>query len=100
MDKGYDNERVYDACAERASSPVIPLRETPAVKRGEHKPPSCEHGEWRFAGADYKRGSDEVALPDGRVQARVGVGEGRPAASADPARDAALEGPLPGPRIS
>jgi hypothetical protein len=23
---------------------VSPLRETPAVKRGEHKPPCCEHG--------------------------------------------------------
>ena len=55
MDKGYDIERVYTECAERGTVPVIPLRETPAVKRGDHKPPTCQHGEWRFAGADYNR---------------------------------------------
>jgi Transposase DDE domain len=51
MDKGYDASTVHDACMNRSVLPVIALRETPAVKRGEHKPPSCEHGEWRFAGA-------------------------------------------------
>jgi hypothetical protein len=55
LDKGYDNTRVYDACSERNVLPVVPLRKTPAVVRGEDKPPSCEHGEWRFAGADKKR---------------------------------------------
>jgi len=55
MDKGYDIERVYGECAERGTVPVIPLRETPAVKRGDHQPPTCQHGEWRFAGADYNR---------------------------------------------
>jgi len=33
-DMGYDNERVYGECEERNSRPIIPLRETPAVKRG------------------------------------------------------------------
>jgi transposase len=55
LDKGYDNGTVYEACAEREVLPVIALRKTPAVKRGEDKPPTCEHGEWRFAGADHKR---------------------------------------------
>jgi hypothetical protein len=32
--------------------PMIALRETPAVKRGKHRPPRCEHGTWTFAGAD------------------------------------------------
>jgi hypothetical protein len=27
----------------------------PSVKHGEDKPPTCEHGTWTFAGADYKR---------------------------------------------
>jgi hypothetical protein len=27
------------------------------VKKGKDKPPCCEHGEWRFAGADRKRGA-------------------------------------------
>jgi hypothetical protein len=34
---------------------VTPLIQTPAVKRGDHKPPTYEHGESTFAGADYKR---------------------------------------------
>jgi IS5 family transposase len=63
MDKGYDIERVYGECAQRGVSPVIPLRETPAVKRGEHKPPCCEHGAWRFAGADYKRQATKWRCP-------------------------------------
>ena len=63
MDKGYDIERVYGECADRGASPVIPLRETTAVKRGEHKPPCCEHGEWRFAGADYKRQAAKWRCP-------------------------------------
>jgi hypothetical protein len=35
--------------------PRWPVRETPAVKAGKHKPPVCEHGEWTFAGSDAKR---------------------------------------------
>jgi IS5 family transposase len=65
MDKGYDIERVYGECAERGVSPVIPLRATTAVKRGDHKPPRCEHGEWRFAGADYKRQAAKWRCPAG-----------------------------------
>ena len=68
MDKGYDIERVYGECAERGVSLVIPLRETPAVKRGEHKPPTCEHGEWRFAGADRKRGATKWRCPTGECK--------------------------------
>jgi hypothetical protein len=30
----------------------VKLRQTTAVKRGDHKPPTCEHGVWRFAGTD------------------------------------------------
>ena len=39
MDKGYDQRTVYDQCMERDCQPVIPLRRTPDVKRGEHPPP-------------------------------------------------------------
>jgi hypothetical protein len=35
--------------------PIIPLRNTLGVERDHHKPPTCEHGEWRFAGTDYGR---------------------------------------------
>src|ERR1022692_3990511 len=91
LDKGYDNGPVYEACEDRDIRPIICLKQTARVKRGDHKPPCCEHGEWRFAGADYAQGN-QVALPNRRVQARVRVGQGRQAAPPDPARDAALEG--------
>ncbi len=68
LDAGYDNATVYDACAERGIAPVIPLRETPAVKRGDHKPPTCEHGEWRFAGADHKRDACKWRCPTGECK--------------------------------
>jgi hypothetical protein len=47
MDRGYDVERVYAECAERGVLPIMPLRQTPAVKRGEHGAPTCEHGRGR-----------------------------------------------------
>jgi hypothetical protein len=54
-----------EACTARKVAPVICLKKTPAVKRGEHKPPCCEHGEWRFAGADHKRGATKWRCPTG-----------------------------------
>jgi transposase len=59
---------MYDACSDRGIAPVIPLRETTAVKRGEHRPPTCEHGEWRFAGADYSRKAAKWRCPSGECQ--------------------------------
>jgi transposase len=35
------------------------------VRRGEHLPPSCEHGAWRFAGADYRRDAAKWRCPTG-----------------------------------
>lgn len=68
MDKGYDIERVYGECAERACLPLIPLRATGAVKRGDHLPPTCKHGTWRFAGSDYKRGAAKWRCPTGQCK--------------------------------
>lgn len=65
LDKGYDVGPVYEDCAKRECLPLIPLRETGAVKKGEHLPPSCEHGEWKFAGADRKRGAAKWRCPTG-----------------------------------
>lgn len=65
MDMGYDNNRVYAECAERDCLPVIPLRRTPDVKRGEHRPPECRHGVWTFAGADRRRGAAKWRCPTG-----------------------------------
>jgi hypothetical protein len=55
MDKGYDTGPIHDGFEVRGCRPVVPLKETPAVKRGEHRAPTCEHGTWVYAGADFKR---------------------------------------------
>jgi Transposase DDE domain len=65
MDKGYDSGDVYAECAERDCLPLIPLRATAAVKRGEHRPPECHHGVWTFAGADRKRAATKWRCPTG-----------------------------------
>ena len=43
--------------------PIIPLRETPDVKRGAHLAPAGEHGVWRFAGSDARRGASKWRCP-------------------------------------
>jgi hypothetical protein len=68
MDKGYDTGGMHEACATRGIAPVIPLKKTPAVKRGDHKPPTCEHGDWRFAGADHKRAATKWRCPTGECK--------------------------------
>jgi hypothetical protein len=68
LDKGYDNNRVYDECMERDCLPVIPLRQTPDVKRGDDAPPSCQHGAWAFAGSDRKRGASKWRCPTGECR--------------------------------
>ena len=68
LDKGYDQPPIYDGLEARNVRPIIPLRETEAVKRGENKPPTCEHGEWRFAGADYKRNATKWRCPTGECK--------------------------------
>ena len=66
LDRGYDTEALYTLLEGRDIRPVIPLRQTPAVKAGKHKPPSCDHGEWTFAGADTKRGAAKYRCPTGQ----------------------------------
>lgn len=68
MDKGYDNGPIHDGCMDRAICPVTPLRQTPAVVRGDHKPRVCEHGEWTYAGTDYKRKATKWRCPTGECQ--------------------------------
>jgi len=68
MDKGYDNGPIHDGCMDRGVCPVTPLRQTPAVVRGDHKPRCCEHGEWTFAGTDYKRKATKWRCPTGECQ--------------------------------
>jgi transposase, IS5 family len=68
MDKGYDLGPIYDVCEDRGVRPVICLRETKGVKKGWDKPPKCEHGEWRFAGADYDRKATKWRCPTGECK--------------------------------
>jgi transposase len=51
---------------DRSVAPVTALINSPGVKRGNHKPPTCEHGEWTFAGADYKRRATKWRCPTGQ----------------------------------
>jgi hypothetical protein len=67
-DKGYDHEAIYRDCAEHGVLPVIPLRQTPAVKSGKHEPPTCMHGKWTFAGADRKREAAKWRCPTGECK--------------------------------
>jgi hypothetical protein len=64
LDKGYDGRLIYEACAQRGIRPIIPLRKN---SRGEQPVavPSCEHGDWTFAGADDKRGAAKWRCPSG-----------------------------------
>jgi hypothetical protein len=68
LDAGYDHAGVHFDCTVRDIAPVIPLRQTPDVKRGEDGPPDCEHGVWRFAGADRKRGAAKWRCPTGECK--------------------------------
>ncbi len=68
MDAGYDSEPIHGGCMDRGILPVTPLRETPGVKRGTHKPPCCRHGVWTFAGADFKRRATKWRCPTGECQ--------------------------------
>jgi hypothetical protein len=76
MDMGYDHEVIYTESEQRNCHPIIPLRETPAVKAGKHKPPVCEHGEWTFAGSDSKRRAAKWRCPTGECSPRAS-GSGR-----------------------
>lgn len=68
MDKGYDNGPIHDGCMDRGICPVTPLRKTGRVKAGDANAPTCEHGEWTFAGADYKRKATKWRCPTGECK--------------------------------
>ena len=68
MDKGYDSGPIHDGCMDRDVCPVTALVKSGRVKRGEHKPPACEHGEWKYAGADFKRKPTKWRCPSGECK--------------------------------
>ncbi len=68
MDRGYDSPRMHDGCAERDCLPIIPLKQTPGVKRGDHLPPGCSHGTWTFGGSDRRRAAAKWRCPTGECK--------------------------------
>jgi transposase len=68
LDKGYDGQPMHDVCESRNIRPVIAFIETASVKAGKHKPPTCDHGEWTFGGADAKRGATKWRCPTGECK--------------------------------
>ena len=68
LDMGYDVNPVYDACHAHGALPVIPLRQTPAVKRGEHGAPTASTAAGTFAGADFKRKAAKYRCPTGECR--------------------------------
>jgi Transposase DDE domain len=68
LDKGYDVGPVYEACERHGVLPIIPLRQTIAVARGDHRAPTCEHGTCTFAGADSKRKAAKWRCPTGECK--------------------------------
>jgi Transposase DDE domain len=68
MDKGYDTGPIHDGFEALGCRPIVPLKETPGVKRGEHRAPTCEHGTWTFAGTDFKRQAAKWRCPTGECQ--------------------------------
>jgi hypothetical protein len=70
FDKGYDSGHIYDGCEERDIRPIIPLKETEKIKKGEHKAPCCEHGEWKFMGSDYGRKAAKWICPTGECETK------------------------------
>ena len=68
MDRGYDVTPVYEALEDRNCRPIISLRQTTGVKRGDDKPPACDHGTWTFAGSDARRGASKWRCPTGECK--------------------------------
>jgi hypothetical protein len=67
LDMGYDNNRVYAECEECNVAPVIPLRQTPEVKRGNHGAPTCEHGRGRSRARTTNAAQPNGAARPGRA---------------------------------
>jgi len=64
MDKGYDSRATHDAFEERDCRPVIAqIRSRNAATPDDV--PTCEHGRWTFAGADFKNKRTKWRCPSG-----------------------------------
>jgi hypothetical protein len=67
MDKGYDSRALHDACEARDCRPVIAQIRARNAQTPDDVP-TCEHGRWTFAGADYDRKRTKWRCPSGECQ--------------------------------
>ncbi len=69
MDKGYDNEPIHDGCMDRGVCAVHPAsQDARASSAASTSRRPCEHGDWTFAGADFKRKATKWRCPTGECQ--------------------------------
>ena len=64
----HDTGPIHDGFEQHGCRPIVPLKKTTAVKRGDHRAPICEHGTSTFAGADLKRGASKWRCPTGECK--------------------------------
>ncbi len=66
LDKGYDSGPIHDGFEERDCRPVVPIKKMGIAHAW--KPPTCEHGTWTYAGADFKRKLTKWRCPTGECK--------------------------------
>ena len=67
MDKGYDSRAIHDACEAQDCRPIIPLIRQHKARTLDDVP-TCGHGRWTFAGADFARKATKWRCPSGACQ--------------------------------
>jgi Transposase DDE domain len=68
MDKAYDSGPIHDGFEQRDVRPIVSLKKTATVKRGDARAPTCVHGTWTFAGADFKNKRTKWRCPTSECQ--------------------------------
>lgn len=70
-DKSYDAEAAHVLGRVLRFVPIIPLKNTPRVKQGDHLDHVCGHGVWEFVSIDYKRKEAKWRCPTGKCRPTV-----------------------------
>ena len=78
VDLGYWGEEIHHGFEERATHPVSLLKKKPRIDNDElglaevfnRDRPHCKHGEWKFAGTDYKRRRTKWRCPTAECSPR------------------------------
>ena len=64
MDKGYDSRAIHDGCEALDCRPIVAqIKQSKA--RTLDDVPTCDHGRWTFAGADFNRKATKWRCPSG-----------------------------------